>query len=429
MINIEFIYSFVLCTAFLIVNFCRLGLRNKTCILPSTFFSMMWGLTSIGAFLYSNMLIGDNDYYIRASYLQEIASYQLSVLGVIFVAFLLAHFRKRKISVVISDELGQMDISAIRSKMRWFLYLFFIIGLYRLISVLSVTGLDYSAMRSYYLSSRSHFSVFDSNLIRVAAYLSQFVKLYVCILGIETALREIRFKQLTKDFLMFIPFHMSLGGRLFLLAFFAPFIFSYLLTFFTVSRKNGKKIDKKFLLILLSPLIMLVILQILKMDEIVNLKTIEAYSTEIFYTTSAYIHMNELWASLPSEYSLGYGLNTIGIGSSVYNHVMESWSIEENAALVCVPSMIPQAFLDFGPRGSLLFFFIVFYCIEDKAISCLKTLTIKNVLLIVLLCQIAYQTASSSSYDLLRAFIVGYISLVLFIQMTKLKMIKYTEKY
>lgn len=139
--------------------------------------------------------------------------------------------------------------------------------------------------------------------------------------------------------------------------------------------------------------------------------------------------MNELWASLPSEYSLGYGLNTIGIGSSVYNHVMESWSIEENAALVCVPSMIPQAFLDFGPRGSLLFFFIVFYCIEDKAISCLKTLTIKNVLLIVLLCQIAYQTTSSSSYDLLRAFIVGYISLVLFIQMTKLKMIKYTEKY
>lgn len=429
MINIEFIYSFVLCTAFLIVNFCRLGLRNKTCILPSTFFSMMWGLTSIGAFLYSNMLIGDNDYYIRASYLQEIASYQLSVLGVIFVAFLLAHFRKRKISVVISDELGQMDVSAIRSKMRWFLYLFFIIGLYRLISVLSVTGLDYSAMRSYYLSSRSHFSVFDSNLIRVAAYLSQFVKLYICILGIETALREIRFKQLTKDFLMFIPFHMSLGGRLFLLAFFAPFIFSYLLTYFTVSRKNGKKIDKKFLLILLSPLIMLVILQILKMDEIVNLKTIEAYSTEIFYTTSAYIHMNELWASLPSEYSLGYGLNTIGIGSSVYNRVMESWSIEENAALVCVPSMIPQAFLDFGPRGSLLFFFIVFYCIEDKAISCLKTLTIKNVLLIVLLCQIAYQTASSSSYDLLRAFIVGYISLVLFIQMTKLKMIKYTEKY
>ena len=267
MINIEFIYSFVLCTAFLIVNFCRLGLRNKTCILPSTFFSMMWGLTSIGAFLYSNMLIGDNDYYIRASYLQEIASYQLSVLGVIFAAFLLAHFRNRKISVVISDELGQMDISAIRSKMRWFLYLFFIIGLYRLISVLSVTGLDYSAMRSYYLSSRSHFSVFDSNLIRVAAYLSQFVKLYVCILGIETALREIRFKQLTKDFLMFIPFHMSLGGRLFLLAFFAPFIFAYLLTYFTVSRKNGKKIDKKFLLILLSPLIMLVILQILKMPN------------------------------------------------------------------------------------------------------------------------------------------------------------------
>ena len=186
----------------------------------------------------------------------------------------------------------------------------------------------------------------------------------------ETALRGIRLKKFIREFLLFIPFQMSLGGRLFILAFFAPFIFSYLLTYsIAVIKNKEKKIDKKFLLVLASPFIMLIVVQIIKMNEAVNLKTIEAYSTEIFYTSTSYIHMNELWSSLPSEYSLGYGLNCFGIGSSVYNHIKSVWDIEHNPASVCVPSMIPQAFLDFGKIGSLVFFFIVFYIIEDRAMA------------------------------------------------------------
>ena len=131
--------------------------------------------------------------------------------------------------------------------------------------------------------------------------------------------------------------------------------------------------------------------------------------------------MNELWGSLPPEYSLGYGLNCLGIGSSVYNHIIEMWNVVYNPASVCVPSMIPQVFLDFGKCGSLVFFFIVFYMIEEKAIACLKNLTTRNMLLIILLCQITYQTASSSAFDCLRAFIVGYVALVLFAHMTQLK--------
>lgn len=246
----------------------------------------------------------------------------------------------------------------------------------------------------------------------------------------ETALRGVRLRQLTKEFLLFIPFHMSFGGRLFILTFFAPFIFSYLLTYsIAVIRDKRKNIDKKFLLVLISPLIMLVIVQILKMDEIVNIKTIEAYSTEVFYTSTAYIHMNELWNSLPDEYSLGYGLNSLGIGSSVYNHILESWSVERNPALVCVPSIIPQVFLDFGKSGSLVLLFVVFYYIEERSINCLKKLTTKNMLFIILLCQITYQTVSSSAYDCLRAFVVGYISLILFLQLTQLKITKKPVSY
>jgi oligosaccharide repeat unit polymerase len=382
----------------------------------------MWGLTSLGGFLYSNLLIGHAYFTENGSYLQEISSYQLSILTVIFAAFLLARYKHRRVAVRAAADFRGADIVTIRHKMRWILYLFFAIGVYRLITVVSVTGLDYSAMRSYYIDSRSHLSFFDSNLLRIGAYLSQFAMFYICILGMETALRGICIKRFVIDFLLFIPFQMSLGGRLFILAFFAPFIFSYLLTYSVTSiRDKNKTIDWRFLLILALPLIMLVVVQILKMGESISMETLMAYSTEFFYTSTSYIHMNELWSNLPRDYSLGYGLNCLGIGSTTYNYIKEVWVSELNSAAVCVPSMIPQVLLDFGKNGSLVFFFIVFYIIEDRAMVCLKKLTTKNILTIILLCQISYQTASSSAFDCLRAFIVGYIALVLFVHMTQLK--------
>lgn len=422
MVNIDFLYSFILCLVFAIANFLKLGMRNKTYVLPSTFFALMWGLTSLGGFLYSNLLIGNTVFYSNAGYLQEISSYQLSILIVVFAAFLLARLKGRNDAVRLVAKFGIADIVAIRRKLRWVLYLFFVIGMYRLISVVSVTGLDYSNMRAFYLASRSNFSLFDLNVIRIGSYLSQFAIFYICILGMETALRGIRLEKFVREFLLFIPFQMSFGGRLFILAFFAPFIFSYLFTrSMTVIKKKNKKIDKKFLLVLASPVIMLIFVQVLKMNENVNVATIWSYSTEIFYSSSAYIHMNELWSSLPNKYPLGYGLNSLGFDSTVYNHIRETWGVEHNSASVCVPSMIPQAFLDFGKSGSLVFFFIVFYIIEDRAMVCLKNLTIKNVLIIVLLCQVTYKTVSSSTFDCLRAFIVGYIALVLFVKMAQLK--------
>ena len=430
MVNISFLYGFILCLVFAIANFLKLGLRGKTYVLPSTFFTLMWGLTSLGGFLYSNLLVGNTDYYNNAGYLHDIGSYQLSMLIVVFIAFLLARYNHRNDVVRVATTFGSGDIVAIRRKMRWILYLFFIIGMYRLISVISKTGFDYSAIRTYYINSRSSFSAFELNVIRIGSYLKQFAVFYICILGMETALRSIRLMKLVKDFILFIPFQMSFGGRLFILAFFAPFIFSYLLTYSVIAIKNRKKkIDRKFLLILASPVIMLVLVQVLKMGETVSVNTFTSYLTEIFYTSTCYIHMNELWSILPHNYSLGYGLNCLGFGSPVYNDAIEIWGIEHNSASVCVPSIIPQAFLDFGKIGSLVFFFIIFYIIEDRAMASMKKLTTKNMLVIILLCQITYQTVSSSVFDSLRAFIVGYIALILFVQMTPLKTVKNPEYF
>lgn len=421
--NIDFLYCFIICVVFAIANFHKLGMRNKTYVLPSTFFALMWGLTSLGGLLYSNLLIDHTYFYENSAYLEEISSYQLSILIVVFAAFLLARLKCRKVAIRAIAGFCCANIGAIRHKMRWILYLFFAVGMYRLISVVSVTGLSYSLMRLYYIDSRPNFSTYELNVIRIGGYLYQFAVFYVCILGMESALRGIRLKRVFKEFLLFIPFQMSFGGRLFILAFFAPYIFSYLLTYSVmVIRDKKKKIDRKLFFIIALPLVMLVVLQILKMDEFIRMKTLVDYSTEIFYTSTSYIHMNELWSSLPTNYSLGYGLNCLGIGSPVYNQVFEQWDVDHNSASVCVPSMIPQVFLDFGKEGSLVFFFIVFYFIEERAMMCLQNLTTKKMLIIILLCLIAYQTASSSAFDCLRAFIVGYICLVLFVKISQKKL-------
>lgn len=425
MINIDFLYSFILCLVFAIANFLKLGLRNKTYALPSTFFALMWGLTSLGGFLYSNLLTGIAENYFDDVYLQEISSYQLSMLIVVFAAFLLARFIRREIAVEEFAEFDRSVIVNLRHKTQWFLYLYFAIGMYHLISVTSVTGWDYSAIRTYYLDSRPSFSVYDQYLLRISSYLSQFAVLYICILGIESALTGIKLRRVVTDFLLFVPMKMSLGGRLFILAFFVPFIFSYLLTYsIAVVRDKEIKIDRKLLLVLGLPVVMLIVVQILKMGEIVSTETFAAYSTEVFYTSSSYIHMKELWYSLPDEFPLGYGLNSLGVGSPVYSQILEIWELENNPALVCVPSMIPQAFLDFGKNGSLVFFFIVFYLIEGSAIECLKRLTIKKMLVIILLCQVTYQTVSSSTFDCLRAFVVGYVCLIIFNRFCHSKIVK-----
>ena len=70
--NIDFLYSFILCVVFAIANFLKLGMRNKTYVLPSTFFALMWGLTSLGGFLYSILLARISEYYLRISIFESV---------------------------------------------------------------------------------------------------------------------------------------------------------------------------------------------------------------------------------------------------------------------------------------------------------------------------------------------------------------------
>lgn len=409
-----FLYNFIICFLFLLLNIGKVGLRGKSILIPSTLFSLMWSVTSLGCYLYANGVIEGGDYYRYASFLDEIGAYQFKILLVCFFAFLLARICTRQCSFAIPENDSLEEIDFFLSKFRWILYLLFTLGMFRLITVLYLVGFDYANIRLLYLTGRSSFTSFDLNLIRVSSYVLQAAVFYICILGIKMSMTKINLKELSVCFVLFAPFQMSFGGRLFILSFFMPFLFAY----FAIKLLNAKKLFQnrtelhKILLLALIPLFLTVFFQVLKKGEEANTKSMNDRSNELFYTTSIYIHLNELWKAKPVNYNLGLGRNitpVIGSESPEYKHVKMKWARNDNVALVCVPSMIPGMYFDFGEFGSYIIYFVIFFLIEYIALCIMHKFEIKHLMIYILLCLFAFGTASSSLSDSFRSLIVGLI--------------------
>ena len=409
-----FLYNSIICFLFLLLNICKVGLRNKSILVPSTLFSLMWGVTSLGCYLYANGVIEGFDYYRYASFLDEIGAYQFKILSVCFFAFLLARLCTIRYSFAIPENESLKEIYFFLSKFRWILYLLFILGMFRLITVLSLAGFDYSNIRLHYITGRSSFTTFDQNLIRVSSYVLHAAVFYVCILGVKMSMTKINLKELCVCFMLFAPFQMSFGGRLFILSFFIPFLFAY----FAIKLLNVKRIFRdrtelyKLLLLAIIPLFLTVFFQVLKMGDQVDAKSLDDRSNQLFYTTSTYIHLNELWKVKPVNYSLGLGRNItpiIGSESPEYKHIKNMWAKNKNAAAVCVPSMIPEMYFDFGEIGSYIIYFVIFFLLEYIALCIMNRFEIKHLMIYVLLCMFAFNTTASSMSDNFKTFTVGAI--------------------
>lgn len=415
MINNSLLYCTIICISFVFLSYKKIGLKNKTYILPSTIFALIWGITSFGGYLYSNQLIGESDYYYYAEHLDEIGKYQMMILLTAICAFYLVRIKYKSQQISIPFYFGNVEIPILYKKLRWVLYTFFIIGIFRLAIVVSSVGFDYAIIRSSYVEGRTAYNSIDLNFIRLGSYLLQFSQLYICLLGIDSATNGIRLKKVIIDFLLFCPFQLSFGGRLFILSFFMPYIISYLLTFTSMRNLsiNKKQEIRKFTKLIFIPVFLIIFFQILKMGVSLDLQSLSEFSTEIFYTSSSYRHINEFLIGIPNDYNHELGKNIMGFSSDIYKEIKESWIETRNSAIVCIPSMIPQMYLDFGKIGSLPIYFMIFYNMEKYAFVSLRETSLKGFLVFILLCLLAYQTAASSVSDLLKSFIVGYIAIKL----------------
>lgn len=423
-----YLYCVILCIAFLLCNICHVGLRNKTFCLPSTMFAIMWAITTYGLYLASipGGLYKDSQLKYTAL-LEKFGYYQFEILLVCFLAFFLAHYTLRNVTFFSYKKLtANKEIPLFIAKFRWILYLLFAFGMFRLISVVAVVGFDYSAMREYYLVSRINFSGYDNMIIRIGSYIVQLAMLYVAMYGVYSAVYGIDFRRLIINFVLFSPFQLSFGGRLYILSFFVPFLLSYV----TVKTINGQSIFKdkrnlkKLVLLIAIPIILTTVAQSLKHDRDSQKVDTEESIQDLFYTSSIYIRINEQWKKIPfEEYrELGLGRNCapyLFTKSPDYRQMLEGWSQTGNYAFVCVPSMMPEMYLDFGRYGSLFVYFIVFYIVEYIAIKKLTKFSFENLVIYILLCLFAFNTASSAMSTNFKTIIVGLAFMWIFNKMYK----------
>jgi oligosaccharide repeat unit polymerase len=411
-----FLYNSILCFFFLFLNICKIGLKGKSILVPSTLFSLMWGMTSLGCYLYANNIIQGGEYYRYASFLDDIGTYQFKILLVCFLAFLLARISVLNCTFDVPKSNHVSLVNLFLSKFRWILYVLFILGMIRLVIVLSLVGFNYSDIRLLYITGRSSFSTFDLNLIRITSYVLQVAVFYVCVLGVKMSMTSINFKELYFCFILFAPFQMSFGGRLFILSFFMPFLFAY----FAIKLQNVQslcnKTDlKKIVLLILFPLFLIIFFQVLKMNDKADAKSIKDRSNELFYTTSIYMHLNELWRVKPVDFNLGLGRNIMPIGfeSPEYTKIKNNWSRNHNNAAVCVPSMIPSMYFDFGEEGSYIIYFVIFFLLEYIALCIMHKFVIWRLMIYILLCMFAFNTTASSMSDNFKTLIVGLFFVLL----------------
>ncbi len=208
MLQDPFSCCIILCIVFLFFNIKQVGLTGKSIILPSTIFAFMWGWTSLGMVIlrFLNNATMDN----LPHNLAEIGNYQFNILLTCFCAFLLARILTRHSRFVRIDDLSKnFDIPLLVKRLRWILYLFCVLGLFRLGMVISSSGLNMGSMREHYLTSRTGFGAFDTNLIRISQYVLQFTVFYICLLGLNSALYGLNIKQTLKNFLIFILYQFS----------------------------------------------------------------------------------------------------------------------------------------------------------------------------------------------------------------------------
>ena len=89
--------------------------------------------------------------------------------------------------------------------------------------------------------------------------------------------------------------------------------------------------------------------------------------------------------------------------------MMNFWIDTHNSASVCIPSMIPGMYLDFGFWGSLPVYFIIFYNVEKIAINKISHITFNNMLIYLMLCIFCFNTAGSSLFDCLKSLFINMI--------------------
>lgn len=384
---------------------------------PSVVFSLMWGIGCIVTSLILGGYFGNlylSDYY-SFNYMDEYMPY-FTVISIF--AFYLAH--KIFPGSIVNINFKLSFIAQILKKFHWIMWLNFFGGIFRIILMVNVVGLD--SVMDYRVAANTMMNTGLGPIglvFRITSYVQMLANFYIALAGFKTGFGTLNLKQIIYLFILYSPTQLATGGRLFILYFILFFIGSFILGrgFATKYSKYNKRVlltspEKKILLVVLVALLSLVSLIALARND--DSESGESALAKFTYISEGILETEHYMRfSPPDKIVPDFGKHLI-IGSSP-SYLQYRGFLRMTFMSSIVLSIISPLYSGFGYWGSIIVWGMVALLLESSAIICLRRLTIIRFFVLLVIIKIMYESIISNSlhgnipvYELIILFCIFY---------------------
>lgn len=384
-----FIFTAIIAFSYVVVKF--LSRKKKQFILPSTIFMLMWGL-AITASIISQ--INGLDKFSMGGY-KGTALYILLYVLISLIAF---YFSGNFVVVRNTTyEFNAKYVDYILSKLKFFIYCSFLLGLFRIYIIISHFGWDslYDYRQSAFLIGKLNLGIYDL-VGQVSAYVYVLATFFIVLLAIKHALTSIDFKEFLLYFILFAAQSLSIGGRMFVL----DFISCYFFIFILIRSKNKKILTKSefipFMVSVFAMLFIVMALGVLRNDS--NNKSSSEISKSDYYSKFLYLQDGIIYTSVffakeqNRDLDLDYGKNITSIDRDNTTFAKYRNRSDMDIYMPIVTGVIVPLFFDFGYTGSLLIWFLICLYFEVIAKKMLSKVSLTGILLVFILMRYFYDS-------------------------------------
>lgn len=388
--SIDFCYATaIICAIYLINLWSKKAYRL---LLPSIIHSTTWLITSI-------LLICElNGYLVTRQISNNSVSsstefiFYLVIASIVgfSVAHIIGNIRKQKNKVICIET---STIDAILKKFKWIPYTCFFIGCIIFLFLFSTIGVanTFGEFRAFAVTQIWTGPM--AYVIQVSGHIYIFASFYLILLGYKHGKEGLNVKELLKYGILCSTINMAIGGRLWIITSFLPYI-----TAFIYSRKFSKR-DRKSLKKDIRGLLMIVtilaglfsLMGIAREDRDIKRRFIDKF---LYYTDGTKMSNMVLNQYPPGTYELEYGASQFlsKFKKSPMDQKFKDSISDDIGLAVTVQSAMPPLYYDFGYVGGIFMWGIICFLIELISIRLMTTRKVTGILWFVILSQMLFLT-------------------------------------
>lgn len=282
----------------------------------------------------------------------------------------------------------------LENKLKYFLYLSFLLGILKIIIIIKIFGFNtFADYRISYFQAGSIQNNFGyEHIFRISSYIYVLASFYIILLAIRQALTSFKLKFTLWSLLLFSTMSISMGGRTFILEFMLCF---FMMFFFIKERRRLtlNKLEATLIGISFSFLILLVaIIGVLRTEETSQMSNSDIYG-KYLYGRDGIIYTSNLFNTMPAgPQKLDYGKNITGVVIDKTNFSNFRINEDNKKYLPFITSVISPLLFDFGYYGSLFIWFLICFVAELISRKYTNNTTIWNLLLLYIIIRYFYDT-------------------------------------